>query len=153
MSRYPRPEDEIQEAKTMGQALATLRRSRGLTQRELAQKAGLACPQISRIERGFRYPRQAHLKRLLQAMGVSFAALHRAQELVEDPMGEQDTAMDAPDFTPEETHQAAVKLAQEAGKAVAHCCLAFMELTSGGWRRSATRSRPRHAGATSHPDP
>jgi hypothetical protein len=27
----------------------------------------------------------------------------------------------------------ALRLAQEAGKAVAHCCLAFMELQAGGW--------------------
>jgi hypothetical protein len=35
--------------------------------------------------------------------------------------------------------KAALRLAQEAGKAVAHCCLAFMELQAGGWegRRDA----------------
>jgi hypothetical protein len=52
---------------------------------------------------------------------MTFAALHRAQELVEDPMGESDTSIDAPDFTPEQVHQAGVRLAQEAGKAVAPC--------------------------------
>jgi hypothetical protein len=31
------------------------------------------------------------------------------------------------------SRQAALRLAQEAGKAVAHCCLAFMEIQAGGW--------------------
>lgn len=47
MSRNPRPEDEIQEAKILGQALATLRKSRGLTQIELGQKAGLPHSRIA----------------------------------------------------------------------------------------------------------
>jgi hypothetical protein len=67
-------------------------------------------------------------------MGVTFAALHRAQELVVDPMGEGAEPIDAPDFTSEEAHQAAVRLVHEAGKAVTHCCLSFMEMGSRGWR-------------------
>jgi transcriptional regulator with XRE-family HTH domain len=137
MSRHQKTEDEIQEAKLLGRALVTLRMSRGMSQRQVAAKAGITGPRLSSTENGHHYPRQAILKRILDALGVTFAALHRAQELVEDPMGESDTSIDAPDFIAEEAHQAAVRLAQEAGKAVAHCCLAFMEVGAKGWRPPA----------------
>jgi transcriptional regulator with XRE-family HTH domain len=133
MSRQRKTAEDIQEAKLLGRALAALRVSRGMTQGQVAERAGIGASCLSKAERGRSYPRQSVLKRMLAGMGVSFAALHRAQELVQDPMGEKDTPMDAPDFSPEEAHQAAVRLAQEAGKAVAHCCLAFMELQAGGW--------------------
>lgn len=41
------------------------------------------------------------------------------------------------------THQVAVKVAQEADNAVAHSCLAFMELHAGGWGQSSAIPRPR----------
>ena len=123
MSRARKSDDEIEEAKILGHALAALRVSRGMTQRQVAELAGLTPQRICKVERGYNYPRHSHLKSILGGMGVTFAALHRAQELVLDPMGEDAEPLDAPDFTPEEAHQAALKLAQEAGKAVAHCCL------------------------------
>ena len=91
----------------LGKALAALRVSRGLTQHQVAELAGLTPQRICRTERGCHYPRHVTLKRILSGMGVTFAALHRAQELVENPMGEGAEPMDAPDFTPEEAHQAA----------------------------------------------
>jgi transcriptional regulator with XRE-family HTH domain len=134
MSRVKKSADEIEEAKLLGKALATLRVSRGITQRQVAELSGIDQQRICKAERGVFYPRHSNLKRILAGMGVTFAALHRAQELVQDLMGEgADPMMDAPAYTPEEAHQAAVRLAQEAGKAVAHCCLAFMELQAGGW--------------------
>ncbi len=132
--RQRKSEEEIQEAQLLGQALATLRMSRGLTQGQVAERAGLTTQRICKTERGYHYPKQYALKRILEAMGVSFAALHRAQELVQDPMGEVAEPMDAPDFTPAEAHRAAVELAQEAGRAVAHAALAFMEMGAKGWR-------------------
>jgi transcriptional regulator with XRE-family HTH domain len=137
MSAHPKTEDEVEEAKLLGRALAALRMARGMTQGQVAAKAGITPACLSKAELGRRYPRQAVLKRILDGLGVTFAALHRAQELVEDPMGEHEAAIDAPDFSPEEAHQAAVRLAQEAGKAVAHCCLAFMEVGAKGWRPPA----------------
>jgi hypothetical protein len=99
------------------------------------RRFGRAQPQqICKAERGTVYPRHSQLLRILAGLGVSFAALHRAQELVLDPMGEDAELIDAPDFTPEEAHQAALRLAQQAGKAVAHCCLTFMEMGAQGWR-------------------
>lgn len=132
--RRKRTEEEIQEAKLLGQALAALRMARGMTQAQVAKGAGLTSQQVCKVERGTTDPRQSLLKRILGGMGVSFAALLRAQGLVVDPMGEVADPMDAPEFrSSEEAHRAAVRLAQEAGRAVAHCCLAFMELQAGGW--------------------
>lgn len=135
MSRQRKTAEEIQEAKILGRALAILRTAAGMTQMQLAEKAALTKQQICKIERGYIDLRQSSLKRILDGMDVTFAAFHRAQELVEDPMGEANTPIDdGPDFmASEEGHQTAVRLAQEAGKAVAHCCLAFMELQAGGW--------------------
>ena len=130
MSRQGKTGEDIEEARLLGKALAALRLSRGLTQKEVAGRAGLTTQRICKAERGYGYPRHSNLKRILAGLGVTFAALHRAQDLVQDPMGEDD----ASDSTSEEAHRAAVRLAQEAGKAVAHCCLAFMELQAGGWR-------------------
>ncbi len=134
MSRAKKSADEIEEAKILGNALAALRVSRGMTQRQVAELAGLNPQRICKAERGQFYTRHSNLKRILAGIGVTFAALHRAQELVVDPMGEDAEPIDAPDFTPEEAHQAAVRLAQKAGKAVAHCCLSFMEMGSRGGR-------------------
>jgi transcriptional regulator with XRE-family HTH domain len=134
MSRAKKSAEEIEEAKLLGQALATLRIARGMSQGQVAERAGLTPQRVCKMERGYSYPRQYSLRRFLEAMGVSFAALHRAQELVQDPMGEVAEPIDAPDFTPEEAHQAAVKLAQEAGRAVAHVALTFMEMGAKGWK-------------------
>jgi transcriptional regulator with XRE-family HTH domain len=138
VSRTRKSDEEIEEAMLLGKALAALRVSRGMTQRQVAELAGFTPQRICKAERGNFYPRHSHLKRILGGMGVTFAALHRAQDLVLDPMGEDSEPIDAPDFTPEEAHQAALRLAQEAGKAVAHCCLAFMEMTGQGWRQPRT---------------
>ncbi len=126
--------EEAQEARILGQALAALRVSRAMTQRQVAEAAKITPHRLCKAEKGHFYPRRAVLNRILAAMGVSHAALHRAQELVQDPMGEGAEPIDVPDFTPEEARQAAVKLSQEAGKAVAHCCLAFLEMGANGWR-------------------
>ncbi len=138
--KQKKTEEEIREAKLLGRALAILRTAAGMTQIQLAEKAALTKQQICKIERGYIDPRQSSLKRILSSMDVTVAALHRAQELIQDPSGEvAESIDDAPDFmASEEGHQAALRLAQEAGRAVAHCCLAFMELQAGGWRPSST---------------
>jgi transcriptional regulator with XRE-family HTH domain len=123
--------------------------SRGMTQRQVAELSGLNLQRICKAERGQFYPRHGHLKLILAGISVTFATLHRPQELVADPMGEAAEAIDAPDFTPEEAHQAAVRLAQEAGKAVAHCCLPFMEMGAHGWRLSSGAD---NGAGRAHPD-
>jgi transcriptional regulator with XRE-family HTH domain len=108
MSRAKKSDEEIEEARLLGKALAALRVSRGLTQRQVAERAGLTSQRICKAERGYGYPRYANLKRILAGMGVTLAALHRAQDLVQDPMGEDD----APRLPSQEVHRAAVRLAQ-----------------------------------------
>jgi transcriptional regulator with XRE-family HTH domain len=140
MSRQRKTEEEIQEAKQLGRALAILRTAAGMTQIEVAEKAAVTKQVVCKIEHGSISPRHSVVKRLLSSMDVTVSALHRAQELIQDPSGEVNEGIeDAPDFrSSEEGHLTAVRLAQEAGKAVAHCCLAFMELQAGGWQRSSS---------------
>jgi hypothetical protein len=55
--------------------------------------------------------------------------LGRAQEFARHPVSDGTLP---PDDRAEQ-RKAALPLAQECGRAVAHCCLAFMELQAGGW--------------------
>ncbi len=133
--RRKRTEEEIEEARVVGRALQALRVSRGLAQKDIAAKAGLGGSALSKIEMGSSYPRRATIRRILAALGVTVSALQRAEELVRDPAGEGgEEPIDTPPLNTEESRRAAVTLAQEVGRAVAHCCLAFMELQAGGWR-------------------
>ena len=61
-----------------GSILRQARRGAGLSQRELARRAGVAQPVLSRIERGHTSPRFETLDRLLRECG-------RDLELVERP--------------------------------------------------------------------
>jgi len=53
------------------QALRQARKRAGLTQRELAERSGVAQPAIARIEKGAVVPRVDTLERLLRACGQS----------------------------------------------------------------------------------
>jgi transcriptional regulator with XRE-family HTH domain len=77
-------------------------------------------------EQGRHMPRYDTLRRILAAMEVPFSALHRAEKFIGDPSTTRPEARAA--------RRAAVRLAQEAGKAVAHACLVFLELQAGGWQ-------------------
>ena len=63
------------DAETLGQRLARLRKERGFTQVELAEKAGTIQAVISDYERGRVRPHPAMLGRLAQALGVTADAL------------------------------------------------------------------------------
>lgn len=54
-----------------GAALCRARERRGMTQRELGEKAGIAESWVSNLERGQRLPSFAVLVRLALALGVS----------------------------------------------------------------------------------
>jgi transcriptional regulator with XRE-family HTH domain len=121
---------------TLGPALQTLRTLRGLTLRDLARTAGSTCSNLSRYERGKGSPKHTTILRILKALDLPYSALLRAQALVMDPSGVDDgpeLALPAR-VPPAVARRAAVELAQEVGKAVAHVALAFMELQAGGWR-------------------
>lgn len=58
-----------------GRNLRAVREEKGWTQEELAEKAGLASVQISRVERGVREVRLTTLLRLTAALGTTPARL------------------------------------------------------------------------------
>ena len=57
----------------LGQQLKTLRQRRGLSQRKLAQLAGVSNATVSLIEHGRTDPSTGLLKKILDTLGVSFA--------------------------------------------------------------------------------
>jgi hypothetical protein len=69
-------------------------------------------------------------------MGATMLDLYRAQQSAGDRGGRIEGGTLSPDTRmppPATPHKAAVRLAQECGKAVAHCCLALLELQAYGW--------------------
>jgi transcriptional regulator with XRE-family HTH domain len=56
----------------LGDQLRAIRRNRNLTQREVAERAGISQPALSRIELGGGVPDLETLRRLGNAMGVRF---------------------------------------------------------------------------------
>ena len=56
----------------LGDQLRAIRRSRNLTQKEVAERAGISQPALSRIELGGGVPDIETLRRLGNAMGVRF---------------------------------------------------------------------------------
>jgi len=59
----------------MGKTLKRLRRRRGLTQQQLAVKAGVSLGYLSRLEVDMHDPRLSTLKKLARALGVPVATL------------------------------------------------------------------------------
>ena len=130
MSRAKRTAEEIEEARSIGRALYLLRQSRGLTPVELSTAAGVTAATIHRYERGCcNSPRHKTIKSLMDALGLPVPLLYQTQQLVDEVVMGTSPA----DGRPQICRQDALRLAQEVGKAVAHCCLAFMELQAGGW--------------------
>lgn len=70
----------------IGDALRILRARAGLTQEELAARADLDGPYLSRVESGLRDIRWSTLKRLLAALD---ADLRQLQETIEHADGEE----------------------------------------------------------------
>lgn len=72
----PREEDDrstVSALRTVGRAVRSLRRGRGLTQVELGERAELDRSYIGGVERGRRNLSVLALSRLLSAMGVGWA--------------------------------------------------------------------------------
>jgi transcriptional regulator with XRE-family HTH domain len=113
-----------------GRALAILRLARGMSRPELCRAARVSQGNLSEYERGVARPRDENLTRLLDALDFSPAVLERAQEFVQYPLGKDGSL--PPDERPM-SRRAAVRLAQEVGKAVAHLTVAYLELRAGGW--------------------
>lgn len=65
--------------KSMGAAIAALRRSHGMTQLELAEKMGVTDKAVSKWERDLACPDVASLPKLAEILGVSLDELMQAQ--------------------------------------------------------------------------
>ncbi|MGW4370126.1 helix-turn-helix domain-containing protein [Nocardia takedensis] len=63
--------NEARALKVFGKNIGDLRRARGMTQEQLAEKSNLALPTIAAIERGTRWPRISTLQKLAKALQVS----------------------------------------------------------------------------------
>ena len=61
--------------KPMGEQLRAWRAVRGLSQRDLAQRAGVVYPLVARLEMGQTDPRLSTLERLAEALGLSLVDL------------------------------------------------------------------------------
>ena len=140
MSRPRRTRKQIEEgreeAKALGIALMVLRRSRGLNLFQLSQACGATRSSLSRYETGKQLPRLDTLRPIMKAIGLPTATLYEMQRLVEELTQGRDEGDDGalpPARRPLVPRKDALRLAQEAGKAVAHVVLAFMELQAGGW--------------------
>ncbi len=143
------------DAEIVGRALLAARRASGMTLRQLAAESGVSLTSLDRYEHGELQPRASNLWRIVEAMGLTMADLYRAQRQAEEQGGDGTLPPDTRTLaaeTPTSSHKAAVRLAQECGKAVAHCCLAFLELQAGssesadaaGRGSSPERSRSSH---------
>ena len=133
-----------EEAGTVARALLRLRRESGMTLRQLSTAAHCSPATLDRYEQGVSQPRVTILKRLVGAMDLTMADLYRAQRRGENEEGDAADGTLPPDtrkpdlaMSASNAPKAALRLAQKCGKAVAHCCLAFMELQS---------DRPSHGG-------
>ena len=76
---------------SMGRTLANLRKLKGWTQAQLAQRLSLTQPIIARWENGRATPNDASLGRLAEALGVTKEALLTGQQ---DPYGPQPQSLD-----------------------------------------------------------
>lgn len=73
-----RPTQEDKHLAAFGKRIAVLRRKRGLTQEQLAEKTTLAADSIAAIEQGRRWARLTTLHALAKGLGV------RVDELFKD---------------------------------------------------------------------
>ncbi len=75
---------------TLGATIASLRKDKGMTQLELAERMGVTDKAVSKWERGLSYPDVGSLPALAQILGVSVDELMQAggQARREEPTGE-----------------------------------------------------------------
>jgi len=76
-SSFRRAAKEVEHEYIVAKALIELRKRKGLTQKELAEKIGTKQPVISRIETGVVKPSIALLERIAQALGAQLEVRFR----------------------------------------------------------------------------
>jgi transcriptional regulator with XRE-family HTH domain len=140
------------EAKNLGEALRILRHSRNLTLRELGALCGKMPANLSRHENGSLLPRYDSLLRIMEALDLPMTALLETQQHLCDLDGTapgkyaKEEKREEPPEPATMSRETALRLAQEAGKAVAHCCLAFLEFQAGGWSDTKVIANGRQEG-------
>jgi transcriptional regulator with XRE-family HTH domain len=138
------------EAKNLGAALRILRRSAKLNLKELGERIGMTGPRLSLHENGRVLARYDTVVRIMAALDMPMTALLETQQSLCDlegvAPGKYVQAIEEPDESPAFTRETALRLAQEAGKAVAHCCLAFLEFQAGGWSDTKVIANGRQEG-------
>lgn len=72
---------------TTGEKIRAARRTAGMTQKELGEKAGIAEPTIRRYELGKLNPKLETVKKIAAALGVSWGSLYPAEESAETGAG------------------------------------------------------------------
>lgn len=80
MFAYSERMSDVKESKYLaafGKRFAEIRRSRGLTQEQLAEKANITPLSVGFIEQGRRWPRIATLHKLAKCLNVSVADLFK----------------------------------------------------------------------------
>jgi transcriptional regulator with XRE-family HTH domain len=88
------PED-VEEARSLGTALMTLRRAAGMMQRAIHDATGISKSNFSKYETGQLVPRLATLGRIVGALGLTMGDLYRAQhraQVREELAGKGDAA-------------------------------------------------------------
>jgi transcriptional regulator with XRE-family HTH domain len=76
-------DSEQEHARVFAKALKVLRVVRGLTQKELADRSGVAAAQISKYETAVCLPRHPTLHRLLVGLDLPFEALGDASKFIQ----------------------------------------------------------------------
>ena len=67
------------EKKTMGQTISTLRKEKGMTQKELADRLGVTDKAVSKRERDVAFPDTATIPKLAEILGASVEELINAK--------------------------------------------------------------------------
>lgn len=94
-------------SQTIGEKIREIRKARGLTQKELGEKAGIAEPTIRRYELGKLNPKIETVKKIADALGVE------AWTLVDPAVAGQSGAVEIPAGLPDETRAYLERLASE----------------------------------------
>jgi transcriptional regulator with XRE-family HTH domain len=79
----PSPSDQDESLAALGQAVRRLRKEKGMTQEELAQRADLPQTVIARIEAGRREPNWGTVRRISYALDLPLPELIREVEALE----------------------------------------------------------------------
>lgn len=75
----------VRQQEGVGQRLRTERRARGLTQAELAERAGIALETVSRIEQGHTRPTIRTLDKIAGALGIPVRDLFSGEDATPPP--------------------------------------------------------------------